>query len=50
MHQVHHLNLEISQAQTATLTNFDGALLRDKQNNWTILVVAMHFLNECIMI
>jgi hypothetical protein len=31
-----------------TKCNFDGALPTDKQDNWTILVAAMHFLNEYI--
>jgi hypothetical protein len=33
---------------SGTNCNFDGALPRDKQDNQTILVAAMHFLNEYI--
>jgi len=33
-----------------TNCNFDGSLPREKQDNWTILVVAVPFLNKCITV
>ena len=33
-----------------TNCNFDGALLRNRQDNWTILVAAMPFLSGCVTV
>ena len=33
-----------------TKCNFDGALLRDRQDNWATLVVAMPFLDGCVSV